>query len=54
MMGNKIISDFAALMERNPPVPTRIEDTSVLPHPKEAILEALYSALTRERDLSRC
>ena len=37
----KIIQDYGALIERNPPRPTRIEDTSVLPHPKAAILEAL-------------
>ena len=28
-------------MERNPPLPTRIEDVAVLPHPKAAILDAL-------------
>ena len=37
----KIIQDYGAFIERNPPLPTRIEDTSVLPHPKAAILEAL-------------
>ena len=37
----KIIQDYGAFIERNPPLPTTIEDTSVLPHPKAAILEAL-------------
>jgi len=37
----KIIQDYGALMERNPPLPTRIEDVSALPHPKETILDAL-------------
>jgi hypothetical protein len=37
----KIIQDYEAFIERTPPLPTRIEDTSVLPHPKAAILEAL-------------
>jgi hypothetical protein len=37
----RIIQDYGALMERNPPLPTRIEDVAVLPHPKAAILDAL-------------
>ncbi len=36
-----IIADYGALLERNPSFPTRIEDISALPHPKEIILDAL-------------
>lgn len=43
--GHEMIADFAALMERSPPLPTRIEDVSALPYPKEAILTALVRAL---------
>jgi hypothetical protein len=34
-------------MEHNPPLPTRIEDVSVLPHPKEMILDALLMEIRR-------
>jgi hypothetical protein len=37
----RIIQDYGALIERNPPLPTRVEDVCVLPHPKTAILDAL-------------
>jgi hypothetical protein len=40
-----IIQDYGALMERKPPLPTRIEDVSALPHPKATILDALLSEL---------
>jgi len=40
-----IIQDYGALMERKPPLPTRIEDVSVLPHPKATILDALLFEL---------
>jgi hypothetical protein len=40
-----IIQDFGALMERRPPLPTRIEDVSALPHPKATILDALLFEL---------
>jgi hypothetical protein len=43
----KIINDYGALMERCPPRSTRIEDVSMLPHPKEAILDALLSQIGR-------
>jgi hypothetical protein len=43
----KIIQEYGALMERTPPLPTRIEDVSALPHPKEAILEALLQEIVR-------
>jgi hypothetical protein len=42
-----IISDYGAYMEHNPPLPTRIEDVSVLPHPKEMILDALLMEIRR-------
>ena len=42
-----IISDYGAFMEHNPPLPTRIEDVSVLPHPKEMILDALLMEIGR-------
>jgi uncharacterized radical SAM superfamily Fe-S cluster-containing enzyme len=45
----EIIADFGSLMERSPPLPTRIEDVSALPHPKEAILTALVRALISNR-----
>lgn len=45
----QMIADFGALMERSPPLPTRIEDVSALPHPKEAILTALVRALLSNR-----
>ncbi len=45
----QIIADFGALMERSPPLPTRIEDVSALPHLKEAILTALVRALLSKR-----
>jgi hypothetical protein len=41
----KIINDYGALMERRHPRSTRIEDVSVLPHPKEVILDALLSQI---------
>ena len=41
----KIIRDYAAFMERHPSLPTRIEDASVLPHQKELIFDALFSAM---------
>ena len=44
----RIIQDYGALMERNPPLPTRIEDVSVLPHPKAAILDALIFEIGQE------
>jgi hypothetical protein len=43
----KIIKEYGALMERTPPLPTRIEDVSALPHPKEAILNALLQEIVR-------
>jgi hypothetical protein len=43
----KIIKEYGALMERTPPLPTRIEDVSALPHPKEAILDALLQEIVR-------
>jgi hypothetical protein len=43
----KIINDYGALIERHPPRSTRIEDVSVLPHPKEVILDALLSEIGR-------
>jgi hypothetical protein len=43
----RIIQDYGALLERNPPLPTRIEDISVLPHPKAAILDALIFEIGR-------
>jgi hypothetical protein len=45
-----IITDFGALMARSPALPTRIEDVSALPHPKDAILSALLLELTRGHD----
>jgi hypothetical protein len=45
----EIIADFGQLMEHNPPLPTRIEDVSTLPHPKQAILTALVRALLSNR-----
>jgi hypothetical protein len=42
-----IISDYGQFMEHNPPLPTRIEDVSVLPHPKEMILDALLMEIGR-------
>ena len=45
----QIIANFGTLMERSPPLPTRIEDVSALPHPKEAILTALVRALLSNR-----
>lgn len=42
-----IIADFGALIEKRPPLPTRIDDTSLLPHHKYDILEALYAELAR-------
>ena len=44
----RIIQDYGALMERNPSLPTRIEDVSVLPHPKAAILDALIFEIGQE------
>jgi hypothetical protein len=43
----KIIKEYGGLMERTPPLPTRIEDVSALPHPKEAILDALLQEIVR-------
>lgn len=43
----KIIQEYGALMERTPPLPTRIEDVSALPHPKEEILDALLQEIVR-------
>jgi hypothetical protein len=42
-----IIGDYGAFMEHNPSLPTRIEDVSVLPHPKEMILDALLIEIGR-------
>jgi TPR repeat protein len=42
-----IIGDYGAFMEHNPSLPTRIEDVSVLPHPKEVILDALLMEIGR-------
>ena len=39
-----IIYDYGALMACSPPLPTRIEDVSVLPYPKEVILGILRSS----------
>jgi len=44
----QIIRDYGAFMERHPPLPTRIEDTSVLPHQKAIILDALLSAMEQQ------
>jgi hypothetical protein len=41
----KVINDYGALMQRRPPRSTRIEDVSMLPHPKEIILDALLSQI---------
>ncbi len=46
---HEMIADFGELIERSPPLPTRIEDVSALPHPKEAILTALVRALLSNR-----
>jgi hypothetical protein len=46
----KIIDDYGALIERSPPSPLRIEDVSMLPHPKEMILTAACLALARSGD----
>jgi len=43
----KIINDYGALIERRPPIPTRIEDIAALPHPKEQILDALLMEIVR-------
>jgi hypothetical protein len=40
-----IIQDYGALIERKPPLPTRIEDVSALPYPKTTILDALLFEL---------
>jgi hypothetical protein len=50
---NKIIKDYGAFFEHHPTLPSRIDDVSVLPHPKEAILDALCAELTREKDPKR-
>jgi hypothetical protein len=44
-----IIRDYRAFMERTPSLPTRIEDVSALPYPKELILEALLLEIGREQ-----
>jgi hypothetical protein len=41
----QIIGAFGSLMQRNPPLPTRIEDVSVLPYPKDVILRALLEEM---------
>lgn len=43
----KIINEYGRFVERRPPIPTRIEDVSVLPYPKETILSALLLEITR-------
>ncbi len=44
---NKIITEYGEFIERHAPVPTRIEDVSVLPYPKETILSALLLEIVR-------
>jgi hypothetical protein len=41
----QIIRDYGAFMEQHPSLPTRIEDATLLPHRKELILDALFSAM---------
>jgi hypothetical protein len=43
----RVIRDYGALVASNPPLPTRIEDTSMLPHPKDIILDALIYEIGR-------
>jgi len=42
-----VIGDFGAFLEQRPNLPTRIEDVTVLPHPKEEILDALMLEIAR-------
>jgi len=45
----KIIHEYGAFMDRTPPLPTRIKDVSMLPYPKEEILNALlYEIVNRK------
>jgi hypothetical protein len=48
-----VISDFGALLEKQTLALTDIADASLLPHPKEKILEAILAAVrvTRDRTL---
>ena len=45
LSNEQIIRDYAGFMERHPPLPTRIEDASILPHQKELIFDALFLEL---------
>jgi hypothetical protein len=45
----QILADYFALMERRPFLPSRIEDVSVLPHPKALILDALLREIRQTR-----
>jgi hypothetical protein len=45
-----LISDYGVFLERHGPSPLRIEDVAVLPHPKDAILSALLSAVAPGND----
>ena len=48
----KIIREYGGFIERDAPLPTHIEDVSVLPYPKEIILSALLLEITR-RDVAQ-
>jgi hypothetical protein len=43
----KIIHDYGRFIELRPPLPTRIDDVSVLPYSKETILSALLLEIVR-------
>jgi hypothetical protein len=45
LSNERIIRDYGAFVERHPPLPTRIEDASFLPHQKELIFDALFLEL---------
>jgi len=47
----KIIQDFGAFIEQHGPLPTRIEDVSCLPYPKQKILNALIATAAYTDDV---
>jgi hypothetical protein len=50
----EIIKTFGSFIEKNPPLPTRIEDVNVLPYPKDKILDSLMVEIAFAQTEEEC
>ena len=46
----KIVEDYGIFVQRDAPLPTRIEDASVLPHAKNVIMDAIFREMARAKN----